>query len=66
MAIGELYKTGQNSPAHAHYAWFKYTDGTRTPIPTDEEKYITLETEEKFPPINSQKKGAWWKMTSYA
>jgi len=66
MAIGDLYKTGENSTANAHYAWVRYTDGTKIPSPTIKEKYIKLEKGEKFPPINSQKKGAWWKMTSYA
>lgn len=66
MAIGDLYKTGEISNAHAHYAWEKYTDGTRTPSPTYEEKYITLDTGDRFPPINSCDKGAWYKMTSYA
>lgn len=66
MAIGDLYKTGQISPAHANYAWDHYTDGSYTPSPTSEEKYITLSTGETFPPINSCDKGAWWKMTSYA
>ncbi|MCB5288268.1 MAG: YjzC family protein [Candidatus Cloacimonetes bacterium] len=65
MPIGERYKTGQDSPAHARYAWDGYTDGTRSPSPTEAEKSITLETGEKFPPINSCDKGAWWKMTSY-
>lgn len=66
MAIGDLYKTGQRSPANAYYAWDSYTDGTRTPSPTAEERMIKLENSEVFPPINSCDKGAYWKMTSYA
>jgi len=65
MSIGELYKTGQTSPAHAVYAWDHYTDGTRYPLPTNEERDITLENGETFPPINSCDKGAWWRMTRY-
>lgn len=65
MAIGNTYRTGQNSPANANYKWVKYTDGTRTPKPTPEESKINLETGEKFPPINSCDKGAIWEMTSY-
>lgn len=65
MAIGERFKTGQNSPANAYYEWDGYTDGTRTPAPTHEEKKINLETGEVFPPINSVDKGAFWRMTSY-
>ncbi len=66
MAIGDRYKTGHISPANAYYAWDGYTDGTRYPSPTSEEQYIRLENGERFPPINSCDKGAWWKMTSYA
>ncbi len=66
MAIGDLYKTGQKSPANAYYRWEKYTDGTRYPRPTAEEMRIHLEKGEVFPPINSCDKGAYWKMTSYA
>jgi len=66
MAIGDRYKTGQISLANAYYAWDGYTDGTRYPSPTSEEQYIRLENGERFPPINSCDKGAWWKMTSYA
>ena len=65
MAIGDLYKTGQNSPAHARYNWDSYTDGTKTPAPTSEEKQIVLENGEKFPPISSCNKGAKWRMSSY-
>lgn len=66
MAIGDQYRTGEKSPANAYYKWVKYTDGTKTPAPTDEEKRIKLENGEKFPPINSCDKGAIWEMTSYA
>lgn len=66
MAIGTRYKTGETSPANAYYAWDGYTDGTRTPSPTDEERIIHLKNGKTFPPINSCDKGAWWKMTSYA
>lgn len=63
MAIGDKYKTGQVSPAHADYTWDGYTDGTYSPSPTSEERSITLDKDEKFPPINSCDKGAYWKMT---
>ncbi|WP_407270400.1 YjzC family protein [Radiobacillus sp. PE A8.2] len=66
MTIGDRYKTGQLSPANAYYKWDGYTDGTRSPSPTDEESKIKLEKSEVFPPINSCDKGAYWRMTSYA
>ncbi|MBL5982254.1 hypothetical protein NAAC61_09780 [Petrotoga sp. 8T1HF07.NaAc.6.1] len=65
MPIGARYRTGQRSPANAYYKWVEYTDGTRTPLPTNEEMKIHLETDETFPPINSCDKGAIWEMTSY-
>ena len=42
MAIGEIYKTGQISPANAYYEWAGYSDGTYTPSPTSEERKIHL------------------------
>lgn len=66
MAIGEIYKTGQISPANAYYEWSGYSDGTYTPSPTAEERKIRLEKGEVFPPIRSCNKGAFWRMTSYA
>lgn len=57
-----LYKTGQISPLYARYMWDHYTDGTYSPLPTPEEKYITLDKGETFPPINSCDKGAWWRL----
>jgi hypothetical protein len=65
MAIGDTYKTGEKSPANANYRWKKYTDGSRFPEPTEEEKFITLEKEERFPPINSVDKAAYWVLSSY-
>jgi len=65
LGIGDTYKTGGISPANAYYKWVKYTDGTKTPPPTNEERRINLEKGERFPPINSCDKGAIWRMTSY-
>ena len=65
MAIGDLYKTGQISNANARYTFVKYTDGTITPSPTSEERVIPLNTGDRFPPVHSCNKGAFWKMTSY-
>jgi hypothetical protein len=65
MSIGERYKTGQVSPANANYDWDGYTDGTWLPSPTAEERKISLDNGEVFPPIRSCDKGAYWKMTSY-
>ena len=66
MPKGEIYKTGEKSPANAYYKWIGYTDGTTSPYPTEEEMKIHLEAGDVFPPIRSCNKGAFWQMTSYA
>ncbi len=65
MAIGDRYKTGEESPANANYDWDGYTDGTRYPSPTADEKRIPLDRGDVFPPVRSCNKGAYWKMSSY-
>jgi hypothetical protein len=58
------YKTGDIAPYKAWYNWDGYTDGTTTPSPTADERRIPLETGEKFPPIRSCNKGAYWVYSS--
>lgn len=65
MAIGERYKTGEESPANANYDWDGYTDGSRYPHPTANEMRIPLDKGDIFPPVRSCNKGAYWKMISY-
>ncbi|MCY4063110.1 MAG: YjzC family protein [Chloroflexi bacterium] len=55
------YKTGQKAPRSGRYNWVRYTDGTRTPRPTTEEQQIRLTTGERFPPVASAGKAAWWR-----
>jgi hypothetical protein len=57
-----LYKTGQEAPQTGRYEWAGYTDGTQWPLPTAEERVIDLERGERFPPINSCDKGAYWRL----
>ena len=63
--MSKRYKTGDIAPAKAWYNWDDYTDGTRRPGPTEEERRIPLETGETFPPIRSCNKGAYWVLSSY-
>jgi hypothetical protein len=56
------YKTGQEAPRTGRYEWDGYTDGTRSPLPTAEERIIYLEKGENFPPIRSCNKGAYWRL----
>ena len=65
MAIGDRFKTGEISPANANYDWDGYLDGTWSPSPTANERRIPLDRGDRFPPINSCDKGAFWKMSSY-
>ena len=57
-----LYKTGSEAPYTAWYVFVRYTDGTTTPPPTNQEREIYLTRGEKFPPIHSCDKGAWWRL----
>lgn len=54
------YKTGNETPIKGNFNWDGYTDGTTTPAPTAEEKQISLDVGEVFPPIRSCNKGAYW------
>ena len=56
-----LYKTGDKAPRTGVYKWMRYTDGTRTPTPTANERRIPLEVGETFPPVKSAGKAAWWR-----
>ena len=58
------YKTGDIAPNKAWYNWDVYTDGTTTASATAVEKRIPLYTGEKFPPIRSCNKGAYWVYSS--
>ena len=58
--MGE-YKTGDEAPKTGNYDWVRYTDGTRTPRPTQEEQRIRLTRGATFPPVRSANKGAWWR-----
>jgi len=61
--VGDRFKTGQKSPVNGDYNFDGYLDGSAYPAPSSEEKQITLETNETFPPINSADKGCWWKLS---
>jgi hypothetical protein len=56
-----MYTTGQKAPAKGRYQFVRYTDDTTTPSPTAEERIIPLDKGEKFPPVKSSGKAAWWR-----
>jgi hypothetical protein len=55
-----MYRTGDTAPRTGRYEFVRYTDGTTTPAPTNNERVIPLSAGETFPPIRSCNKGAWW------
>ena len=55
-----LYETGDKAPKTGTYEWVRYTDGTKTPTPTKNEKRIPLDKGDTFPPVRSAKKAAVW------
>lgn len=59
--IGELFKTGQVCSSKGKYQFASYLDGTNSPAPTAEERVIPLDVGDRFPPVNSADKGAWWR-----
>ena len=56
------YQTGYLSPIKATFIWDGYTDGTHNPLPTANENRIPMDKGDKFPPIRSCNKGAFWKI----
>lgn len=55
------YKTGQTCEATGMYAFDGYADGTSLPAPTSDERRIPLKRGDRFPPVKSANKAAWWK-----
>ena len=65
MAIGDIYATGEESPARAVYDWHLYLDGTSDPSPPAEERRIVLEEGDSFPEVKSCRRKAFWIMIWY-
>jgi hypothetical protein len=57
-----MYKTGQIAQVSGTYRFIRYVEGTpaNTPLPTANERTISLDKGDRFPPINSTNKGAYW------
>jgi len=55
-------KTGQVCEIAGDYQFDGYVDGTSWPPPTVEEQVIPLDVGDRFPPVNSSDKAAWWKL----
>ncbi|MBX3315275.1 MAG: YjzC family protein [Phycisphaeraceae bacterium] len=61
MPAGTRFKTGEKSPEKTAFNFDGYLDGTSHPAPTQEERVISLDKGETFPPIRSANKACWWK-----
>lgn len=57
-------RTGETCVISGYYDWDGYLDGTRTPLPTSNERTIPMQPGKTFPPVHSSNKGAWWKIRS--
>ena len=55
-------KTGETCEIAGDYEFDVYTDGTRSPSPTSDEKIIPLQRGETFPPVRSCDKACWRKL----
>lgn len=61
--VGQRFRTGETCDTKGIYTFDGYLDGTNSPAPTNDERVIPLDKNDRFPPIKSQNKGAYWKFT---
>ena len=58
----KLWKTGQIAPVTGIYQFVRYADpGPPYPKPTRDEQEIPLDEGDRFPPIASTGRSAWYK-----
>lgn len=60
MSESLVFATGEKALQSGVYEFMMYTDNTALPSHTSEERYIRLEKGERFPPVRSCNKGAYW------
>ncbi|MBZ4419195.1 YjzC family protein [Myxococcus sp. RHSTA-1-4] len=60
--VGDRFETGGTCDTSGIYAFDGYTNGTMTPSPTPGELRITVSKGERFPPVRSSGKAAYWKL----
>ncbi|MFZ6185891.1 YjzC family protein [Nannocystis pusilla] len=61
-SVGDRFKTGETCAASGVYGFDGYTNGASVPPPTQEERVISLQRGEAFPPIRSSNRGAYWRL----
>lgn len=58
----DLYKTGQKVENAGDYRFVRYVENDPIiPPPTPEERIIPLDVGDRFPPVRSTGKAAWWR-----
>lgn len=60
--VGDRFKTGQQCNTSGSYVFDGYTQDPPTPMPSQEERVISLASGQTFPPIRSTGRGAYWKL----
>ncbi|MFL5344194.1 MAG: YjzC family protein [Hyalangium sp.] len=61
--VGQEFKTGAKCETSGTYTFIRYVDNPQAPAPTSNERDIPLAKGETFPPIRSQNRAAWWRLT---
>lgn len=61
--IGQEFKTGEKCDTTGDYTFARYVDNSWAPAPTSNEQVIPLDKGDIFPPIKSQNRAAWWRLT---
>jgi hypothetical protein len=61
--VGQEFKTGEKCETQGIYTFARYVDSPQTPLPTSNERDIPLDKGDTFPPIKSQNKAAWWRLS---
>lgn len=61
--VGQEFKTGEKCETKGIYTFVRYADNSQAPAPTSDERNIPLDKGDTFPPIKSQNKAAWWRLT---
>jgi protein kinase-like protein/CHAT domain-containing protein/TIR domain-containing protein/YjzC-like protein len=59
----DRYRTGEKCPRNGIYVFDGYLGGSWSPAPTEYEERISINVGEAFPPMRSQHKACWWKLS---
>jgi hypothetical protein len=62
IGLETMYKNGDKCPRTGFFQFSGYLDGSRTPLPREDEMLLHLEENEIFPPIYSSSKDCLWRM----